>query len=321
MKNDHPLITVIVPCYKVEPYLPTCIDSILRQTYRHLEVLLVDDGSPDNSGRICDDYAKKDTRITVIHKENGGLSDARNVAIDQAKGEWITFIDSDDFVADDYVETLYGLAIDFGCDCSVCRFRTFKEGSKPVNRHVSPIKEMFTPMKAVEQMFYQEKFDNNAHAKLYHRRLFESGIRYPKGLVFEDLATTYKLLLQSHGVAYTDAELYYYLLRADSIEGSYSAKKVDDGLTVLKSIDENKSLLNGIEKAYQCRKFSFILHLLMAAPETDGHYDEMKDYVMKTRKSVLLDAHARKKARAAALLSYVGIGFVKRVFSIVNQRK
>lgn len=321
MKNDHPLITVIVPCYKVEPYLPTCIDSILRQTYRHLEVLLVDDGSPDNSGRICDDYAKKDTRITVIHKENGGLSDARNVAIDQAKGEWITFIDSDDFVADDYVETLYGLAIDFGCDCSVCRFRTFKEGSKPVNRHVSPIKEMFTPMKAVEQMFYQEKFDNNAHAKLYHRRLFESGIRYPKGLVFEDLATTYKLLLQSHGVAYTDAELYYYLLRADSIEGSYSAKKVDDGLTVLKSIDENKSLLKGIEKAYQCRKFSFILHLLMAAPETDGHYDEMKDYVMKTRKSVLLDAHARKKARAAALLSYVGIGFVKRVFSIVNQRK
>lgn len=321
MKNDHPLITVIVPCYKVEPYLPTCIDSILRQTYRHLEVLLVDDGSPDNSGRICDDYAKKDTRITVIHKENGGLSDARNVAIDQAKGEWITFIDSDDFVADDYVETLYGLAIDFGCDCSVCRFRTFKEGSKPVNRHVSPIKEMFTPMKAVEQMFYQEKFDNNAHAKLYHRRLFESGIRYPKGLVFEDLATTYKLLLQSHGVAYTDAELYYYLLRADSIEGSYSAKKVDDGLIVLKSIDENKSLLKGIEKAYQCRKFSFILHLLMAAPETDGHYDEMKDYVMKTRKSVLLDAHARKKARAAALLSYVGIGFVKRVFSIVNQRK
>lgn len=321
MKNDHPLITVIVPCYKVEPYLPTCIDSILRQTYRHLEVLLVDDGSPDNSGRICDDYAKKDTRITVIHKENGGLSDARNVAIDQAKGEWITFIDSDDFVADDYVETLYGLAIDFGCDCSVCRFRTFKEGSKPVNRHVSPIKEMFTPMKAVEQMFYQEKFDNNAHAKLYHRRLFESGIRYPKGLVFEDLATTYKLLLQSHGVAYTDAELYYYLLRADSIEGSYSAKKVDDGLIVLKSIDENKSSFKGIEKAYQCRKFSFILHLLMAAPETDGHYDEMKDYVMKTRKSVLLDAHARKKARAAALLSYVGIGFVKRVFSIVNQRK
>ena len=106
---ETPLISIIVPVYKVEPYLHKCVDSILSQTYTHLEIFLVDDGSPDNCGKICDDFARKDKRIKVIHKKNGGLSDARNVAIDVAKGEYITFVDSDDFVTSDYVETLYHL--------------------------------------------------------------------------------------------------------------------------------------------------------------------------------------------------------------------
>lgn len=103
----QPLISVIVPCYNVEEYLPKCIESILNQTYRNLEILLVDDGSPDNCGRICDEYAAKDSRIRIIHKKNGGLSDARNAALDVMTGEYVTFIDSDDYVSDDYVEYLY----------------------------------------------------------------------------------------------------------------------------------------------------------------------------------------------------------------------
>ena len=321
MVEKNALITVIVPCYQVEQYLPACIDSILRQTYRQLEILLVDDGSHDRSGNICDVYAKKDSRIRVIHKENGGLSDARNVAIDQAKGDWITFIDSDDFVADSYIEELYQLAVDNGCDCAVCLFSMFKEGGVPRQYNSSRQVEIYNSYKAARQMFYQEKFDNNAHSKLYSRRLFESGIRFPNGLVFEDLATTYQLLLQSHSVAYIDAELYYYLLRTDSIEGTYSPRKVEDGLTVLKLIDDHIDIIQEIEDAYQCRKFSFIMHLLMAMPKTDQHYDEMTDYIMKTRKLVLLNVHARRKVHVAALLSYIGIGFVKSVFSLVNQRK
>ena len=199
MMREDPLISVIVPCYKVEKYLPSCIESILRQTYGHIEVIIVDDGSPDKCGLICDDYAERDSRIRVIHKNNGGLSDARNVGIDQARGEWITYIDGDDYVSDSYVETLYTLAKDYGCDCSVCCFRSFKEGGKNVISQTSPHKEMFSPMEALKQMFYQKAFDHNAHSKLYHRRLFESGIRYPLGMVFEDLATTYKLLIQSNG--------------------------------------------------------------------------------------------------------------------------
>ena len=320
MTITPPLISVIVPCYKVEKYLPRCVDSILRQTYGNLEVILVDDGSPDRCGEICDDYAKKDSRVVVIHKENGGLSDARNVAIDQARGEWITFIDSDDFVCEDYVEVLYKLATELDCECSICRFKAIREGEKLILPDATNHKEKIQSLKAVEQMFYQEKFDNNAHSKLYHKRLFESGIRFPKGMVFEDLAITYKLLLQSNGVAYTDGELYYYLLRNDSIEGKYNPKKVEDGLAVLKSMDENIPLFQGIEKAYRSRKFSFLLHLLLMMPKGTKHYREMVGEVKKIRKKVLFDLHGRKKARMAAALSYFGMDVMRSVFSFVNKR-
>ena len=321
MKRIQPLISVIVPCYKVEQYLPKCIDSILRQTYSNLEILLVDDGSPDRSGEICDAYAEKDERIIVIHKKNGGLSDARNVAINCAKGEWITFIDSDDYVEESYVETLYHLAEEFGCNCAVCCFRPFKGNTKHQVYNVHPQKSVFTPIKALEQMFYQELFDNNAHSKLYHRKLFESGIRYPEGLFFEDLATTYKLLLASNGVAYTDAQLYNYLLREGSIEGRHDPKKVEDGLKVLKSIDENVDMFHGIEDAYLCRIFSFMMHLWLPMHKDDRHYDDLVHCLRSIRSSVLFNSKARKKARAAALMSYFGFGFVRFVFSFVNQRK
>lgn len=320
MNIPLPLITVIVPCYNVEQYLPKCVDSILRQTYRNLEVILVDDGSPDRCGEICDAYAKKDSRVVVIHKANGGLSDARNVAIDQSRGEWVTFIDSDDFVCEEYVEMLYKLATELDCDCSVCPLRPFKEGEEPIVDHAFIHQEKMLPQKAVEQMFYQEKFDNNAASKLFHKRLFDSGIRFPKGVYFEDLAITYQLLLKSKGVGYTDAKLYHYFLRGDSIEGKYTPKKVEDGLSVLKSMDDNISLFQGIEKAYQSRKFSFLLHLLLMMPKRAMHYEEMVGEVKKLRKSVLFDHHGRKKARVAALLSYFGMDVMKSVFSFVNKR-
>ena len=182
-------------------------------------------------------------------------------------------------------------------------------------------KECMQPQKAVEQMFYQEKYDNNAASKLFHKRLFESGIRFPKGMIFEDLAITYKLLLLSKGVAYTDARLYNYLLRDGSIEGRYTPKKIEDGLAVLKSMDENIAMFQGIEKAYQSRKLSFLLHLLLTMPKGAAHYEEMVSDVKKLRKTVLFDIHGRKKARMAAVLSYFGMDILKSVFSFFNTRK
>jgi len=125
MKN--PLITIIIPVYKVEQYLEKCLDSVINQDYPYLEIILVDDGSPDSSGKICDEYAKNDKRIVVIHKLNGGLSDARNVAINAALGEYITFVDSDDFIEEDYISTLLNLVQKYDADIAVSPFLYFKQ--------------------------------------------------------------------------------------------------------------------------------------------------------------------------------------------------
>ena len=315
-----PLISIIVPCYNVEQYLPKCVESILNQSYRNLEIWLVDDGSPDNCGQICDEYAKNESRIRVIHKSNGGLSDARNVAIDQAKGEWITFVDSDDYIAADYIETLYLLVEKYNCEVAVAGHSIFRENKEPLCTRTQLVEEKIPPLYAVEQMFYQEKFDNSAWAKLYHRRLFESGIRYPKGLIYEDLATTYLLMLKSNGVAYTNKIIYYYLLRESSIEGEYNPKKLKSGLAVTALMDANSDLLKPIEKAYRCRKLSLFFHLIIPAPNNAEGRASMVFFIRKNRWKVLVDNKARKKARFAAFISYLGFDFLKFIFSFVSKR-
>ena len=237
---EKPLISVIVPCYNVEQYLRQCIKSITQQTYSNLEILLVDDGSPDRSGEICDEYAKSDKRIRVIHKQNGGLSDARNAAIDVCNGEYLTFVDSDDSVSLDHVETLYGLVEKYGCLLSVSQWQTFQEGTK-LKINQKKIKEICynTPKEAVTAMYYQEEFDNAVWGKMYHRSLFDD-LRFPKGLIFEDDYTVYRLLFKSNKVAYTNKITYYYLLRNNSIEGeSFNDKKMDSALAVFKSMEED----------------------------------------------------------------------------------
>ena len=176
----QPLISVIVPCYNVEEYLPKCIESILNQTYRNLEILLVDDGSPDNCGRICDEYAAKDSRIRIIHKKNGGLSDARNAALDVMTGEYVTFIDSDDYVSDDYVEYLYKIIKESGVKLSVSSYQTFVDDSSAEICTNNPLfVKIVHTNDALTGMFYQQIFDTSAWAKMYHRSLFSDGIRYP----------------------------------------------------------------------------------------------------------------------------------------------
>lgn len=316
----EPLISIIVPCYNVEQYLPRCMNSILDQTYSNLEIWLVDDGSPDNCGSLCDDYAKKDNRIRVIHKPNGGLSDARNVAIDQATGEWITFVDSDDFIENDYIETLYQLVYKYNCYIAVAGYETVDEHSEPHRINKTRREEYMSSTDAMEQMFYQEKFDNNAWGKIYHRSLFESGIRYPKGLLYEDLATTYLLFNESNGVALTNKIVYYYLLRSNSIEGAYNPKKIQSGLAVAAMLEDHPDILNPIFNAWRCRIFSLYYHLIMPMPKDAEGRDIMFSFIKNNRWKILLDRRARKKARAAALISYLGFDITKYIFSFINKR-
>ncbi len=319
----QPLISVIVPVYKVEPYLRKCVDSILAQTYTHLEIFLVDDGSPDNCGKICDEYAQKDSRIRVIHKKNGGLSDARNVAVDVAGGEWFIFVDSDDCVSPDYVETLYRLVERHQCKAGVAWLRTFHEGEEPETSQPAYLEKVFDKMEGVEKMFYQELFDTSAWCKIYHRSLFQTGIRYPVGLLYEDLPTTYLLFLQSDRIAFCNRTVYNYLLRANSIEGQpFKPHKLESALKILDMIQSHADELKPIGKAVRCRLLSFCLHILLEMPADypDKRKQTLIDYVKASRWKVLTDRRARKKARLGALISYLGLDTARKILNQVKER-
>ena len=226
---EKELITVIVPVYNVEKYIHKCIDSIINQTYKNLEIILVDDGSPDNCGKICDEYAKKDSRIKVIHKENGGLSDARNAGIDVAKGEYLCFIDSDDEVTIDYVEYMYNMIVEDNTDMAISEVKKILKKSDIANLEVKEIEHnIYEPEQVFYYMLLAIKGDVCAYAKLYNKKLFDN-IRYPKGKVYEDSATTYKIIDKCESISYGNKKCYLYYTRPGSIskKGKFNKNEYD----------------------------------------------------------------------------------------------
>ena len=222
-----PEISVIVPVYNVERYLTRCIDSILAQTYQNFELILVDDGSTDGSGTLCDSYMKKDSRIKVIHKKNGGLSDARNSGIDAAEGEFLSFIDSDDWVRPDFLNILHGNAVQYGADVSVVNLhKEYDDGRIEKLNRVS--EELLSREEALQNLYRIGIYINVACNKLYKSALF-SDIRYPVGKLHEDGFTTYKLLYKANRVYYSDADLYCYYQRSGSIMNQpFTERRLDE---------------------------------------------------------------------------------------------
>jgi len=222
---QNPLISIIVPIYNVEPYIRKCVDSILNQTYKELEIILVEDGSPDKCGDICDEYSLKDNRVKTIHKKNGGLSSARNAGIDIAKGEYIGFVDSDDWIENDMYETLYKTLTERNADISVCGRYIVQDGRITTISDTEEV-QTFTRCEALSQLVLDEYngIKNFAWDKLYKKELFET-IRYPEGRCFEDIFTTYKLFAISEKIAEIKSPKYYYLMRGDSICGTNTPSK------------------------------------------------------------------------------------------------
>ena len=227
MYNDE-LVSIIVPVYNVEKYLPECIDSILNQSYKNLEIILVDDGSTDESGRICDLYAKEDRRIKVVHKQNGGLSDARNAGIEESKGEYLAFVDSDDSIQYHYVEKMLNVMANSHCDVVQCAYeRIFEDG-----RHVPyGVISLEADGRTIQNYFYEsiynpEGFDVACN-KLYKRGLFAQ-IRYPLGRLHEDIATTYKVLFEATKIVVIPEVLYHYRVRQGSITSGESLQSLLD---------------------------------------------------------------------------------------------
>ena len=247
MESD--LISVIVPVYNVEKYLEKCINSIINQTYKKLEIILVDDGSTDNSGKMCDDFAKKDKRIKVIHKENGGLSDARNFGIDVAVGKYIAFVDSDDFLKEDFYEYLMNLKEKTNSDIIECSFiRAYEED---LNMFEFPLRKeeaiVTTGNTGALELLMSDDDEISTNSvvvwnKIYKKELFD-GIRFPKGKTHEDQFTTYKLLAKCKRFTTSNQFKYGYFQRKNSIVNkTFNIKRFDTFEAFdnfLKYFDEN----------------------------------------------------------------------------------
>lgn len=221
------LISIVVPIYNVEKYLKNCIDSIIKQTYTNIEIILVDDGSPDNCGKICDEYKEKDNRIKVIHKQNGGLSDARNAGIDIATGEYIAFIDSDDYIEENYIEVLYNLCVKNDVWLSECDYERINSDDK-IEMKQNRESNIYTG-KEMSRRLYSKDFIRTIVVwnKLYKREIFKS-LRFPKGKINEDEFTTYKIFYNLDKVAVTSEKLYYYRYSPDSIMNrKFNKKRLD----------------------------------------------------------------------------------------------
>jgi glycosyltransferase involved in cell wall biosynthesis len=219
-------VSVIIPVYNVVKYIDKCINSVINQTYANLEIIIIDDGSTDHSGLICDAYAKLDKRIIVVHKTNGGLSSARNVGINESTGEFLSFIDSDDYVEKDMIEKLVGSCLTNSADIAVCgRFRVVNGKIVDENSQRNPI--IWGKDEAVERLLTRTNIDHSVCDKLFRKRLFD-GLRFPVGRYYEDMFVTVKLLYRTNSVVHIGETKYYYLNRDDSItHEEFSPRKID----------------------------------------------------------------------------------------------
>ena len=219
----------------MEKYLCRCVDSVLEQTYTNMEIILVDDGSPDNCPVMCDEYARQDSRVKVIHQENAGLSGARNAGIDMAQGQWLAFVDSDDYLTADFLERLYQACVDTGSSLSVCRWEYVRGETIP--EHGTGETRVYTGREMLANLYVPDgAYFVVAWNKLYRKELFED-IRYPLGRIHEDEATTYRIYDKVKKAAYVDRSLYGYFVTPVSITRGFNPKRMDWVTAVAERLD------------------------------------------------------------------------------------
>ena len=274
------LISVIVPVYNVEQYLERCVDSILAQTYSNLEVILVDDGTKDSGGLICDAYAQKDTRVRVIHKENGGLSSARNAGIDIAQGEYISFVDSDDWIEPDALEKLLNTAIQNQVELVIGGRWDVKAKTGEKTLGLCPEKmEVVSAEEAVSRIFRWDHCDSASWDKLYHRRLFQQ-IRFPYGMIVEDVPIMYKIVLDAGHVAFLNKPIYNYFHREGSITTSKLSEKTfhfsRHTSKILPDIQQNHPNLEAEARYLRVRSLVYsVLSVDLASPEDRKKFQDV----------------------------------------------
>lgn len=296
------LISVVVPIYKVESYLSRCIDSILNQTYDKIQIILVDDGSPDRCGIICDEYARKDRRIQVIHKDNGGLSDARNAGIEIAKGKYITFIDSDDYVAINYIEELLRAMSIARADMSVVDVEVVNDNKPYFSNAIEGSIRTVSGQEAIK-LALRTDFRQSAWGKLYKREIFDS-VRFPEGMLYEDLAIVYQVLALTDIIAISNAKLYKYEVRQGSImQTSFNINQYKSLYVIDEAMDfvcANYPQLESLSNGRRVYSYFTVLRRLLNSPDRKNYYTiikELKGRIDKYSKGLIWNKEIKKSLK------------------------
>lgn len=320
-----PRVSIIVPVYNVEKYINRCIDSILSQTFTDFELILVDDGSPDKSGEICDEYAKKDKRIKVIHKKNGGLSDARNVGLEIAKGDFIGFVDSDDYIELDMYEKLLEACEENNSRIAMCgRFNVFGEVIEPFFSFSGY--KIWKSKEAIENLLTWDNIDSSSCDKLFNRELFRD-IRFPVGKYNEDIYVMTRIIHNSGKVVHIGEAKYYYYHRPNSITTElFSEKKLDlleANYEVVKLVNDYYPELKLKADSFQLKGIIYLSGLLQDKNYKNLYSNSykliMKNLYLNLFKIIYnpyIDKEMKMKAIIMATKLYAPIKNIKRIFSI-----
>jgi len=318
MKKD--LISVVIPVYNVELYLEKCLDSVINQTYSFLEIILIDDGSKDKSGEICDKYANIDKRIKVIHKENGGLSDARNMGIEKSTGKYITFIDSDDYVELDYIEYLYNLMMKYDTKISFCKciVRYKGDNSEIIDKKTS---RKCTKVEALKEILYAHDFEVSAWGKMYLRSHFDD-VRYPKGKLFEDNNTTYKVIDKNEIVALGYEKKYNYIMHSNSItkreftdKHMYLIEAADNMCDYLEKYNE---LHPAIKRKRFAARISTLNRMINSSNRNKQEEKRLRKEILKY-KSILKDNNASFRDKMSIIILSFGIYIYKKCWNMYEK--
>lgn len=318
--ND--LISIVVPIYGVEEFLAECIESLLCQKYSNLEIILVEDGSPDRCPEICTEYAKKDKRIKVIHKENGGLSDARNLGIKKARGKYICFVDSDDVVSDDYILSMYNNLIENNVKISACGYIHWYPNGEKIKRNFQGVERKFENDEALIYLNLIGYFNVAAWNKLYDISLFDD-IEFPKGKKSEDWFIMYKLIEKSGGIYYSSCEKYFYRQRQGSI--TKSSKINTDCIQAANEVYDyciKNNKIYVIPYAAQSLAFAIIgvYNAILCTSHDDKNLKELRKEVITIKKDISFDKLSKVRKIELYLFIYF-IPIYNFIFKIYNNRR
>ena len=317
-------VSIVVPVYKVESYLRRCLDSIVSQTYKNIEVILVDDESPDNCGQICEEYASKYPYITVLHQKNQGLSGARNSGAKIATGDYVTFIDSDDFVTNDYVEYLMDLIERYDADVSVATFVYQYDNKSILRRKNDYYSECVLPVEAIKRMNYGQGVGLTAWAKMYKKEL-AFRYPYPVGRLYEDVATTYKIISDCKRVAVSNKQIYYWIQRVDSIMHSKFSEKQYDGL--LSASEQLEFVKKRFPEAVGAAEYRYaakcveLLAVSFLSGESHREFKRLRGYAAPFIRDVCHDPNAKRSIRLRLLSMRMGYFPAKFAFWVHEKAK